>query len=242
MFYLQSSPGISPCKPISHLSFQSVEVVWPKHLGFPNKSLPLLKLALNGTWRCTIPGFQSLVTRDFLVLGRWPPPEQLELLFQCWPGWSILRATWVMFYVQEKLGHDALPELTCRNTNHRHFQIHDIFDLLTVSMLVVWGTRVKIYETSFALKVEDHSVPQLNLNTAQPTQHDTPFHCTLTCCAIQLCGYTLKIQCDKLDPPKTIVLQKRLVFLCRTKSINCWKPQKMTGSRSKLHWGQKRFT
>ena len=51
----------------------------------------------------------------------------------------------------------------------------------------------KIYETSFALKAQDHSVPQLNPNTAQPTQHDTPFHCTLTCCAIQLCGYTFKI-------------------------------------------------
>lgn len=208
MFYLQSSPGISPCKPISHLSFQSVKVVWPKHLGFPNKSLPLLKFALNGTWRCTIPGFQSLVTRDFLFLGRWPPPPSS---WNCCCNAGLVEASYVHFLHSGewcsmfKKSLDMMPFPSWLvGTQIIGISKFMTLDLLTVSMLVVWGTRVKIYETSFALKVEDHSVPQLNPNTAQPTQHDTPFHCTLTCCAIQLCGYTLKIQCDKLDPPTSL--------------------------------------
>lgn len=234
MFYLQSSPGISPCKPISHLSFQSVKVVWPKHLGFPNKSLPLLKFALNGTWRCTIPGFQSLVTRDFLFLGRWPPPSS----WNCCCNAGLVEASYVHFLHSGewcsmfKKSLDMMPFPSWLvGTQIIGISKFMTLDLLTVSMLVVWGTRVKIYETSFALKVEDHSVPQLNPNTAQPTQHDTPFHCTLTCCAIQLCGYTLKIQWQ-VGSTDIIVLQKWLVLFLQNpwtpKQIAFWAKSKMT--------------
>lgn len=236
MFYLQSSPGISPCKPISHLSFQSVKVVWPKHLGFPNKSLPLLKFALNGTWRCTIPGFQSLVTRDFLFLGRWPPPpEQLELLLQCWPGWSILRALsplwWVMFYVQEKLGHDALSELTCRNTNHRHFQIHDIRPphglhacCVRNSCQNLWNFICPEGGGSFSTSIKSQH------SSANPTWHSIPLHLDL------LCNPALRVYLKnsvwQVGSTDIIVLQKWLVLFLQNpwtpKQIAFWAKSKMT--------------
>lgn len=65
-------------------------------------------------------------------------------------------------------------------------------------------------------------------------------HCTLTCCAIQLCGYTSKIQCDKLDPLTSLcsgddwyyVVQNPLMAENPREKIACCKKQKWFARKS----------